>query len=1335
VGWTEADVVGNRTCSRCGSALHDSSVDGYCLNCLLREGLDDPGGAKPPDAGRRFGNYELLERIGQGGMGMVFRARQLSLDRIVAIKLLPFSRVSSEAAVRRFQTEASAAASLQHPNIVAIHEVGEHEGQHYFSMDLIEGRTLAEIVREQPLPAKRAASYLKTIAEAVHCAHEHGILHRDLKPSNILIDATDQPRVTDFGLAKRLVGSTDHGPQTADLTLSGQVLGSPNFMAPEQAAGRHEGVGPRTDVYALGAILYQLVTRQPPFQADTLTTLLKQVVEAEPVSPRLLNPSLPRDLETICLKCLEKVPSRRYPTAQTLAEDLRRFLESEPIHARPVHAVAKAWKWCRRRPTLAGMTAALALTFVVGFAGVLWQWRRATAGRDEAVVARVHSDRERYDADMAAAQMLIEQRHFDRAQWKLLAVGESHRNWEWGWLERQCHRDLMTLSAGDETVHTVAFSPDSRLLATGDEKSVRVWDLATGATKFFFGHDYGAIHSTRFSSDGTRLLTACVDRTARVWDASSAQQLLVLAHGDYVVQAVFSPDDRIIATAGGHHGLKLWDAQSGALLPSPEHGESVYAVAFSRDGRWLAYAGGEGWRAGWRSRWGAEHYGTPWRSDREQPATVSLFNRLSGERRVFSAHRRAIVSLDFSPDGELLASASWDGTARLWSTSNCEEVRPLQLGSDAGVLFKACFSPDGRRLAVGGALEGTVGYGGSSALVLDVSTGQRVRTLDHPQVIGDVCFSPDGKLLATGCHDGNARVWAVSEVREYLSLEGHDQPVWALSYSRDGRRLTSGSLDGTARIWNAEGALITRIEAGAPVVCVAFSPDGERVVTGAPSHCAKAWNATNGSVLLTLSGHRARVMSVAWSPDGRTILTGSKDGTARLWDATTGALLRTVPAHPNWVLSVTFSPDGLRFATGSRDTSACIWETASGRQQLVLSGHFDWVQQVAFSPNGRIVATCAKDGSARIWDAETGRELRNEGFHGNGLSSIAFSPDGTRLATAGGGSGAHSPWNLDPVAMLRDVHTGQTLLRLVAHSNAVLTVAFSPDGRRLATGGADNTIRIREAFPWRSEDYQAAAPETTNLSQQVEAFKRRYWQERLASAAWVMAAGEKSVQPGRRVATTIAGEINLPDGLPAAKLPAMPIPPRMPGTDTNLIDLSACYNAALEETWQPCSGLFDLDFNLSNLPATITNLGGICFDVRGIVRLGPVGANSGAFPPRVEIPIARRFQRLHVLHALEERFPEGRRVGAYRLHYAGGGSAELPIRYGQDARDWQAQPEPAGAEVAWCGSTEWVFPGGAQLCLYRRTYDNPSPAREVVHISFESELETTGPFLVAMTVE
>jgi len=378
------------TCPECGRELLEGTPASQCPHCLIGLGFEVPGNSdgeagatpvtQPPPASnvappgltplRRFGDYELVEEIARGGMGVVYKARQVSLDRSVAVKLILAGEFATPQFVQRFRTEAAAAAVLHHPNIVAIHEVGVHAGQHFFSMDFVDGPSLAALVGHQPLPARRAAQYLKTIAEAIHYAHEQGILHRDLKPSNVLIDAHDQPRITDFGLAKRLAGKTS-------LTLSCQMVGSPNFMPPEQATAKHGKVGRYSDVYALGGILYHLLTARPPFQADSLEVIVSQVLTAEPVSPRLLNASIPRDLETICLKCLEKVTQGRYPTAQELSDELGRFLDDKPIQARPVSAAGKAWRWCHRQPVRAGLIGALLVVFAVGTAGVLWQWRQA----------------------------------------------------------------------------------------------------------------------------------------------------------------------------------------------------------------------------------------------------------------------------------------------------------------------------------------------------------------------------------------------------------------------------------------------------------------------------------------------------------------------------------------------------------------------------------------------------------------------------------------------------------------------------------------------------------------------------------------------------------------------------------------------------------------------------------------------------------------------------------------------------------------------------------------------------------------------------------------------
>ncbi len=594
-------------------------------------------GAEPEDGGRRaegggralgmtgqrFGNYELLEKVGQGGMGVVYKARQVNLDRIVALKLLPFGQFSREDVVQRFQTEAAAAAGLQHPHIVAIHDVGEQEGQHYFSMDFIEGQTLAEVVREKPLPARRAASYLKTIAEAVHYAHQHGILHRDLKPSNILIDRSDQPRITDFGLAKRLTVDSD-------MTLTGQVLGSPNFMAPEQAEGRLQAIGLPTEVYSLGALLYHLLTRQPPFQAETLTTLLKQVIEIDPVPPRLLNPSIPQDLETICLKCLEKEPGKRYATAQMLADELGRFLDGQPVLARPIGAAGKAWRWCRRNPRLATAVAAAFLSLLIGLAGVAWQWRRAESERARADARERFARQSTYAADMHLAQLALA----DNRPGLAVSLLEQHRpggkseirnrkseidlrGWEWRYLWRLCQGDeSSTLHRYPGPIPAMAVSKDGRLLALATGGQVALWDLTTrrplaglptattGALAFSPADNHlpdeelssGASGALAFSPADNLLAAGTLDATGQagiaLWDPKAGRATRTLKYEARIRSVGFSPDGRLLATFDNRGGVKVVDWTSGQILTNftvsrPRQGRTG-VVAFSPDGNRLA---------------------------------------------------------------------------------------------------------------------------------------------------------------------------------------------------------------------------------------------------------------------------------------------------------------------------------------------------------------------------------------------------------------------------------------------------------------------------------------------------------------------------------------------------------------------------------------------------------------------------------------------------------------------------------------------------------------------------------------------------------------------------
>src|SRR5437870_10673262 len=362
----------SKVCRKCGAEISADAPEGVCSVSLFQTGLDllDNEGdeAFEPTAARMlkdFGDYELLEEIGRGGQGVVYRARQKSLNRIVALKVIGLAHWATEAHVKRFRREAEAAASLNHPCIVPIYEVGEHDGACYFSMGLVKGGQLDAIAKREPIPIGHAAELIAKLARTVFYAHEHGILHRDIKPGNILLDAKGEPHLTDFGLA-RLVETES----TVTRTL--EVLGTPSYMAAEQAVGNNAAISSATDDYGLGAVLYQLLTGQPPFAGGTTYETIKLLLDTEPWQPRLLNPKIDRDLSTICLKCLEKDPKRRYSSALALAEDLERWLKHEPIQARRTGIFARGKKWVQRNPNSALLTASLvALAAAAGW--IIWK--------------------------------------------------------------------------------------------------------------------------------------------------------------------------------------------------------------------------------------------------------------------------------------------------------------------------------------------------------------------------------------------------------------------------------------------------------------------------------------------------------------------------------------------------------------------------------------------------------------------------------------------------------------------------------------------------------------------------------------------------------------------------------------------------------------------------------------------------------------------------------------------------------------------------------------------------------------------------------------------------
>ena len=1019
-------------CARCAAPLTPVGGGVLCPACLLEAGLEPPAPDRPLSAGtvfgetesapvatgvgeaRMFGDYELLEEIARGGMGVVYRARQRSLDRLVAVKMLLFGPHASADLIRRFKTEAVAAGALHHPNIVAVHEVGLRDGRHYIVMDYVDGPNLAQLVKDRPPPARQAARYLRTIAEAVHHAHEHGVLHRDLKPSNVLMDARDQPRVTDFGLARRL--DTD-----LSLTVSGQVLGSPNFMPPEQVTGAGAKVGRRSDVYGLGATLYHLLTGRPPFQGESLQATLHQVLTAEPVSPRLLNPGVPRDLETICLKCLDKEPARRYATAQELADELGRFLRDEPIQARPVSRPERVWRWARRKPVLALLLLLVHVVGAAGLAGIVWQWLRAEQNATEARTQRDTAEGRLYAAQLRLAHAEYRAGRLGSAQRRLEAWEPARRapgrpDWrgfEWRWLQRLCAASPGEVIATNASGFTaVAASPDGTSLALGaHDGTIQLLDASTTTPGASWRAHPGAIDSVEFIPGQTHwLVTVGGDEgLLKVWDIREPPRLLVATNCSkgMLAHATVSRTGRFVATGTvGGMEVDVWELARDSASGQPRlvcrtRCDGQGPSAFSPDGRWVAMHT-TGHR---RVLLGPVHQPSDEHRVLELSADVRALGFSADSQALFAAtadenihacdltspdrpvvlrgHSDGVNDLTFLGPKPVLISVSSDRTARRWRTDAASLTRAAELPSECEVLraggdgevgLDLSVAPDQRRLAVACYRQVWVFDLASGRVEAKVLSADAFGTSDPDTGTTAVAYSPSGVHLALGGL-GNQVVLLDAATHRPIKppLRVLRREVAKLAFALGGRVLVVSGTGEVALVDVEDWQVLRHIPAAGnvPGEALAVSANGQRLAMATTNHQVVVREIAVDRLVATCPQPVRFVGAVAFSPDAQSVAFSDESGAVYLWDLTGQRPLRRWTGHRGEVLNLAFSPDGRTLASGGFDFTIRLWHPDLDQDAAILTGHRSMIFGLAFGAHGDVLASVSLHGGAvLLWRAK-----------------------------------------------------------------------------------------------------------------------------------------------------------------------------------------------------------------------------------------------------------------------------------------------------------------------------------------------------------------------------